>query len=142
MKREHSLSFHHCVRFLIPSFYLSSQKMVSISPGVHQPSSDQRAMRDLTEEEVPPWKRAEKPFRSKEEAVATFYDSLSKLCLTRRALRELNRRNQTKARLTPTGAPIRWPDQNRRVTVPKDSSSEVRRFARHGGPDLCDLRGV
>lgn len=57
-------------------------------------------------QEVPPWDRAEKPFLLKVEIVATFYDSLSKLCLTRRALRELNRRNQ-KARLASTGTPIR-----------------------------------
>lgn len=129
--------------------------MVSVSPEVDQLLTDQRALPGSTRrggeggggggeeeevQEVPPWARAEKPFRSKEEAVATFYDSLSKLSLTRRALRELNRRNQ-KTRLAPTVAPVRWPDRNKRVTT-LNSSPELRRFARHGGPDLRDLRGV
>lgn len=132
--------------------------MVSVSPEVDQLSSVKGAqpgsMRGGEEEgeggeeeaeeeevqEVPPWARAEKPFRSKKEAIATFYDSLPKLSLTRGALRELNRRNQ-KARLAPPATPVCSPDRNKRVTA-LDSSPEVRRFARHGGPDLRDLRGV
>ncbi|KAI9791771.1 MAG: hypothetical protein M1816_003581 [Peltula sp. TS41687] len=122
--------------------------MVSISPEVDSHSSGQSALRGVTEDEeegrkeaeAPPWKRADPPFPSKEEAVAYFYDSLSKLPLTRRALREFNRRNEAKAGLAPTATSVCSPNQNGRVTVPKNSSPGLRRFARQGGPDLSDLR--
>ncbi|KAI8958187.1 hypothetical protein F5Y11DRAFT_362951 [Daldinia sp. FL1419] len=55
-----------------------------------------------------------------------FWDRLSKVELTRRALEELNRRTKT-----------RRPPPTRTITTPRDFA----RFARHGGPDLCDLRG-
>lgn len=57
-----------------------------------------------------------------------FYDKLSKIWLTPRALRELDRRNGS---LTPK------PTVRLGSRVP-----EPARFARGGGPDLSDLRGV
>ncbi|PVH68989.1 hypothetical protein DL98DRAFT_522428 [Cadophora sp. DSE1049] len=64
---------------------------------------------------------------------AEFYDSLSKVWLTRRALKELDRRTlqaNIPQRLTP-------PSQR----VYPEETSKQKRFARHGGPDLRDLRG-
>lgn len=57
-----------------------------------------------------------------------FWDRLSKIPLIRSALEELNRRNREQSVFAcpppPTGL-----------------TRDLARFARHGGPDLCDLRG-
>jgi hypothetical protein len=57
-----------------------------------------------------------------------FWDDLSKVWLTPRALRELDRRNSIKPRPEPK--------------TPEVYTTTLARFARHGGPYLCDLRGV
>ncbi|KJK75288.1 hypothetical protein H634G_09306 [Metarhizium anisopliae BRIP 53293] len=54
-----------------------------------------------------------------------FWDNLSKIWLTPCALRELNRRNSAYT------LPI----------LPEVYPTDLARFARHGGPDLCHLRG-
>jgi hypothetical protein len=81
----------------------------------------------------------------------TFWDSLSKIWLTERALKELDRRNaatadeppcferENKKRLT-RGRLAEW-KRTQLTPVPAFGSS-IRRFARHGGPDLLDLRGA
>ncbi|KAH8757624.1 hypothetical protein F5883DRAFT_631949 [Diaporthe sp. PMI_573] len=56
-----------------------------------------------------------------------FWDNLSKVWLTRRALRELDRRNSTR----PAPGPA----------APAVHTTDHARFARHGGPDLRHLRG-
>ncbi|KAM4068145.1 hypothetical protein HRG_009576 [Hirsutella rhossiliensis] len=56
-----------------------------------------------------------------------FWDNLSKIWLTRRALRELDRRNSTRPR----------PE----LTTPEVRPINLARLARHGGPDFCHLRG-
>ncbi|MCJ1308320.1 hypothetical protein MMC25_001973 [Agyrium rufum] len=66
---------------------------------------------------------------------AEFYDSLSKVWLARRALKEVDRR----------ASPIRCPQ--RPVSELRDAyraipSKQIQSFARHGGPDLRDLRGI
>ena len=78
--------------------------------------------------ESPPSKR---PKSSK----AEFYDSLSKVWLTRRALKELNRRTRQ------ANSPQR-PDSPPRHVYREGTSKQIQRFARHGGPELHDLRGV
>jgi hypothetical protein len=65
----------------------------------------------------------------------SFYDSLSKVWLTRRALRELDRRNHLKSS---TCAPTPAPKPVHKLPTRK----ELQRFSRHGGPELRDLRGV
>lgn len=59
-----------------------------------------------------------------------FWDNLSKVWLTPRALRELDRRNDTNSSTIKTTTPSG-------VTA-----TTLARFARHGGPDLRHLRGV
>ncbi|OJD21380.1 hypothetical protein ACJ73_07280, partial [Blastomyces percursus] len=90
-----------------------------------------------------------------------FWDNLSKLWLTKGAVRELNRRN---AQPTPYPSYLRCRKPNRPLTrqllatlknnrrlvqnaagflrdcVP-NYSKDIKQFARHGGPDLSDLRG-
>lgn len=89
-----------------------------------------------------------------------FYDSLSKVFLTRRALRELDRRNGIGAPTISGSSPTRHREPLTRGAYRepqrKDSTAtrlldpgietivarEVAKFARHGGPDLSDIRGV
>jgi hypothetical protein len=72
-----------------------------------------------------------KPFKSSR---AEFYDSLSKVWLTHRALKELNqRRRQANSPQQPASTP-------RRIT--RSALIQIQRIARDGGPDLGDLRGV
>lgn len=57
-----------------------------------------------------------------------FWDNLSKVWLTPRALRELDRRNNIRLPTKPT-------------TPEEVYSKDLARYARHGGPDLQHLRG-
>ncbi|KAG8407370.1 hypothetical protein J3458_020849 [Metarhizium acridum] len=60
-----------------------------------------------------------------------FWDDLSRIPLTRNAIRELNRRN-------------RFSRDSQRYISPQNTSvavSTVQRFARQGGPDLSNIRG-
>lgn len=66
---------------------------------------------------------------------AEFYDSLTKVWLTRRALKELDRRtSQVSSPQHPVSSP--------QCVYPESFVNKIQRFAKHGGPDLCDLRGV
>ena len=93
---------------------------------------------------------------------AAFWDSLSKIWLTKGALRELNRRNTQSASSQPrlqcrrarqpvTRNFLAKLKRNRRVVqsafdflrhCEPGTSKDVKRFARNGGPDLSDLKGV
>ncbi|KAF3768423.1 hypothetical protein M406DRAFT_228930, partial [Cryphonectria parasitica EP155] len=57
-----------------------------------------------------------------------FWDRLSTIPLIRSALEELDRRNRARPAFSPPPPPT-------------ESAQNLARFARHGGPDLCDLRG-
>ena len=61
-----------------------------------------------------------------------YWDSLSKLHLTSNALRELNRRNALLCDLS---------DKDTTV-IREQHPVDITRFARHGGPDLSDIRNV
>ena len=112
------------------------------------PPSGQKRQQDTTEQQStasatlsqPRWKRAKTPFKSRKEANTAYWDSLSKLWLTRRALRELDRRNRQTANSVRTRITSR-PNLSGELAS-ENRSSEIKRFARHGGPDLQDLRGV
>ncbi|KAL6885991.1 hypothetical protein GGI43DRAFT_279528 [Trichoderma evansii] len=73
-----------------------------------------------------------------------FYDSLSKIWLTPRALRELDRRNENlppyKSTTTPAAGLVK-PRGAKLVALAKLGRSELARFAATGGPDLSDLTG-
>ena len=93
---------------------------------------------------------------------SAFWDSLSKIWLTKTALRELNRRNNQPASSQPRSQyrRARRPitrnfltelKRNRRVTESASdflyycepaTFEDIKRFARTGGPDLSDLKGV
>ena len=90
---------------------------------------------------------------------SAFWDSLSKIWLTKSALRELNCRNSQPISSQPRSQSRRPVTRNffaelkrsRRVTQSASDflrhlepgiSKDIKRFARNGGPDLSDLRGV
>lgn len=76
-----------------------------------------------------------KRIRSQQLHSAAFYDTLSKVRLTRRALNELDRRtNQIKYLKAFTPPPE--PSHSENLT------KRLQKFAENGGPDLRDLRGV
>lgn len=87
----------------------------------------QRAEADLAQDDL--HSLPSKKFKSTWEHPQAFYDSLSKVSLTRGALRELDRWDQLK-RLT--HKPIRQ----------LSSCKDLEQFDLHGGPELGDLRGV
>lgn len=123
--------------------------MTTTAPELQQLCSRKRR-RGVTEEEhstiaatspQPPWKRAKRPFQSRQEADTKYWDSLSEIPVTRRAVKQLNQRNRQKASLVRTGL-IRRPDRSGEPAALKNCPPQLKRFARHGGPDLRDLRGV
>ena len=103
----------------------------------------------------PPWKRG--GFQSAEAANIAFWDDLSRVPLCPPALREFNRRNslviestakvvaRSTTKLHTRSAPRRAfqvDELGRQSTVSGTRAAQLKRFARRGGPDLHDLRGV
>ncbi|KAI9765644.1 MAG: hypothetical protein M1840_007201 [Geoglossum simile] len=87
-----------------------------------------------TSSPLPPWRRAEPSFQSQQEANTAFWDSLSKVWLTKRALEEFNRRTARPAR------PVHPAPIDQRDWRKISSSDQIKHFARHGGPELGNLR--
>ena len=65
-----------------------------------------------------------------------FWDNLSKIDLTRRALKELDRRN------TRSTLKSRRLYYQPRGPITRSALKNIKQIARDGGPDLRDLRGV
>jgi len=94
----------------------------------------------------PPPKKQRLNHPSGSQPPSAFWDNLSKLWLTKRALRELGRRNSQTAP-SPSRSPHR---RDYQVAYCTDYLSRctprilknIRVLARHGGPDLSDLRNV
>ena len=63
------------------------------------------------------------------DVIAAFWDGLDRIPLTKRALRELNRRNHPIGTSRNAKSRSPWP-------------TTIERFSRKGGPDLTDLRNV
>jgi hypothetical protein len=61
------------------------------------------------------------------------WNSLSKVWLTRRALEQQDRETRYQAQPASARLPL---------LSSEGSCEELKRFARHGGPDLCDIRGA
>ncbi|KAI0548148.1 hypothetical protein F4679DRAFT_585904 [Xylaria curta] len=93
---------------------------------------------DSSQEHHPPTKKVKsfhEPFNYNPE----FYDSLPNIYLTRLALRELNRRTGDR----PAPQPITRQEQIKDfAAAARTAGPKLARFARTGGPDLCNLRGV
>lgn len=75
---------------------------------------------------------------------SAFWDNLSQIWLTKSALSELERRNQYIGRQNSLAA-RNWDHYTGIHTLEgykAESLKNIARFARHGGPDISDLRGV
>jgi hypothetical protein len=85
------------------------------------------------------------------EPPASFWDNLSTIWLTKRALRELNRRN-TEVAAVPSRTPHRRRACQCKIALYNSTDylrackprilKNIKLFARQGGPDLSDLRNV
>jgi hypothetical protein len=122
--------------------------LMTATASEHQPLCGQKRRRGEIEEErstngtpQPARKRTRRRRQSQQETNTAYWDSLSKLWLTRRALDELNRRSGKKASPVRPGT-IRRLDLGYEADLLKNPPKQLKRFARHGGPDLRDLRGV
>ena len=101
-----------------------------------RPESQVRKRKQKTEAPDPHPQLSAKPQkksrRSRNRTPPEFWDNLSQVPLCRRALREFNRRA-----VRPT-----IPKPRGRSVLKGDLVEQLKRFARHGGPDLHDIRGV
>lgn len=114
------------------------------------PTCGQKRQRGAIEEEPstntpasaqPPWKKAKRRRQPRQETNTAYWDSLSRLWLTRQALDELDRRNRQRT------SPVRRATTCRQDLVGVkgqlgNPSKRLLHFARHGGPDIRDLIGV
>jgi hypothetical protein len=116
--------------------------------------------RQRTEQHSSPSKRQKRSHNSSErQTLDEFWDGLSKIWLTKHALKELDRRNAKRLRhLLPQRAhqPVtrkllaKVKKRHTRIHLVRDflhnytlkGSKNIKVYARHGGPDLSDLRGV
>ena len=109
----------------------------------------------------PPFKKQRLNHSAGSPPPPAFWDNLTKLWLTKQALRELDRRNREAALSPPhlSRRPARPPLTRKFIAQQKAKHQAVhctdylsrctpsilrhiREFARHGGPDLSDLRNV
>ncbi|KAL9119486.1 MAG: hypothetical protein Q9187_003962 [Circinaria calcarea] len=117
------------VKHLIISMFSTREQIPPRSKGQHTEVSSSLD----NPSELQPSKRLKSSIRLHSVA---FYDSLSKVRLTRRALKELDRRTN---QVNSTTRPASVRRQRDREDIWK---KQIQKFARHGGPDLRDLRGV
>ena len=87
---------------------------------------------------------------------ARFWDNLSKIHLTNAALKELDRRNSQHISSAISSPPLqrrglitrrstareKYPPSSAATSTGKIPSQVLKQFARHGGPDLSQIRGV
>lgn len=103
------------------------------------------------------FKSSRKPHSCSKLPLPAFWDNLAKVWLTRRALKELDRRNaqaasnqspvQPKGKKPRTRSVVQEFKHRPQPALPKSvnrylNRGNLQRFARHGGPDLSDLKGV
>lgn len=122
---------------------------MNIAASENQSSCDRKRRRSTIDEEhstiaaisSQPQKRTKTSFQPRRKANTANWDSLTKIWLTRDAVKEQNRRNRQLSSSVKTEI-IRRPGRSEESIALKDCSPQLKRFARHGGPDLRDLRGV
>lgn len=107
-----------------------------------EPSSQKRqrtSLESTTDDQSPAAKRQKSSPEKKARSgyrPPSFWDTLSKIRLSRGALREFDRRNnQTKC------SPSLLPEPTT-ISLPGQDLHKIKRFARHGGPNLAHFRGV
>jgi hypothetical protein len=127
-----------CLALLRSPYYLTPMSTAHDSTARGQKRKQSPEI-DLIADSTPPyepqWKRA--GFRSAEEANIAFWNNLLKVPLGPRALKEFDPRN-----ILVTSKLATRVDFQRNSTSLKGCSTQLKRFAKHGGPDLQDLREV
>ncbi|KAK7927824.1 hypothetical protein PG985_004822 [Apiospora marii] len=104
-----------------------------------RPQNRKRPLADDLSQDSPRRKKIKSErYRDPSNFSPAFWDNLSKVWLTPRALRELDRRNSARTPAKPTTPEKVNSDALASV---KHGDPGLRKFARHGGPDLRDLRG-
>lgn len=142
-----SVSLAFSVFVLSEPFYMSASQF---------PNPRKRQRQDLSQQ---PGEKRQKLIHSSYPPSSDFWDSLSKIWLTKHALRELDRRN-ARVIYSTSRQQVRRPatrsfiaaSKNNRALLQHPSTflrncspqifEDVKRLARHGGPNLSDLRGV
>jgi hypothetical protein len=117
---EVCLSFHRSLNVMLPGEALEPKSRKRKRTTEHAPAADSQPQSQA--------KRRKRSRRSPHRTPPEFWDNLSRVPLCRRALREFDRR--TVRPVTP------------KLPVPSVVKGDLKRFARHGGPDLRDIRGV
>ena len=110
-----------------------------------QQSRQTRKRKHLEQHHTPSKRQKLSQHASGSQPLLDFWGDLSKIWLTKAALRELNRRNAehlshfpTQTFLTNAPQSVGGFLQKCALKIVKD----IKLFARHGGPDLSDIRGV
>ncbi|CAJ2508606.1 Uu.00g136320.m01.CDS01 [Anthostomella pinea] len=127
-------------RVAVPSFNGSCKQRRASIPS--QETIDRHILRQ------PP--RKKQKYRHPHQPPPAFWDNLSEVPLTGRALEELNRRNTTSLSQTPASCPA--PRRLAAKLTPQPAVEylgqstpsqlkQIKRFSREGGPDLSNLRG-
>lgn len=125
---------HALLSFARTLYY--STPMPAVNPSTargHKRKRSPEVEDDTTPPYDPPWKRG--GFRSAEEANIAFWDNLSKVALFPHSLKEFDRRNP------PLVRPAAFVGSLDSTSL-EGCSAQLKLFARRGGPDLRDLRGV
>ena len=122
--------------------YLSivrSSSFVNIMPPGEEPEPQSRKRKRAIQltpaadpQPQPQAKRRKRSRRPRSRTPPEFWDNLSRVPLCHRALREFDRR---------TVQPVA-PKPPKRSVLKGDLVKQLKRFARHGGPNLRDIRGV
>lgn len=126
------------------NYYASLLPMAKPKPCAEKHSEYDAPLEGLKRQRADEPSRADHPAkRSRSEASPwiyppppEFWDRLSEIPLIRNAVKELDRRTSVRPLVPPPptfAVPIR--------ELATGPTKELSRFARHGGPDLCDLRG-
>jgi hypothetical protein len=134
--RQTLLSFETSKDIVVQNCYMSRPQQLA------NPRKRQRAKQhplQLNEISQPGSKRQKKLGRHSTGSYppSSFWDNLSKIWLTKDALRELDRRNTQSA---PT--PLHLPRRRANRPITPNCLAELRQVVAQGLPDISDLRGV
>lgn len=97
-------------------------------------SLDEPSLRSVKKQKLSPPARSQSP--------SAFWDNLSRVWLTHNALRELDRRNFQRTISEEEDLLVHPPANDFLHYCSAQDLREIKRYARRGGPDLCEIRGV
>lgn len=161
--RRHSPPSFNAPPYLAESMFNTIENRYMPEPPLPNLRKRRRSASELNEISRPVSKKQRLSPPSGSQTPPAFWDNLSKIWLTKRALRELDRRNiQTasnpavsphRQRARPLATQNVLTESKRKCQNVRSSTEylccceprilkDIKLFARHGGPDLSDLRNV